>query len=85
MDVNMSLGQILRFKTGDAEIRKTTRWAARFHTSATWTKSLGIDPEELGKVKSYSAQVENFFIQAGGRTHAHLPWANMDKEALTLQ
>ena len=36
-------------------------------------------------MKSYSAQVENLFIQAGRRTNAHLPWANMDKEALTLQ
>ena len=27
VDANMSLGQILRFKTGDAEIRKTTPWA----------------------------------------------------------
>ena len=27
MYANMGLGQILRFKTGDAEIRKTTPWA----------------------------------------------------------
>jgi hypothetical protein len=58
---------------------------SRFHTSATWTKSLGTDPEELGKVRYYSAQVENFFIQSGGRSNAHLPWGNMDKEVLTLQ